>query len=225
METHDRKVLAAAGEALVSNKSCQAFLQPHRLLAHQAPLPVELSRQEYWSGLPLLLQWVFPTQGPNQRLLHLAGGFLTTELPGKQPGRAQAPNGKAFSCLNSQWGGRREGVGGRCMQIRGLQQGFLKASTTDGLGPDDFCCVVGCRPVPWRTATPPPRVTVKNACRHCQMSPGGWSAGLSQDCCWRPHTFPLLCSALSSAGVFMVLVGRWGRNCSRNRWEATGIQG
>ena len=27
-------------------------LQPHGLVAHQAPLPMEFSRQEYWSGLP-----------------------------------------------------------------------------------------------------------------------------------------------------------------------------
>ena len=27
-------------------------LQPHGLLTHQAPLPMEYSGQEYWSGLP-----------------------------------------------------------------------------------------------------------------------------------------------------------------------------
>ena len=35
-------------------------------VAHQAPLSMEFSRQEYWSGL--LLQEVFLTQGSNQHL-------------------------------------------------------------------------------------------------------------------------------------------------------------
>ena len=39
------------------------------------------SRQEYWSGLPCLLQGIFPSQGSNLFLLHLpvlAGRFFTT---------------------------------------------------------------------------------------------------------------------------------------------------
>ena len=52
----------------------------------QAPLSMEFSRQEYWSGLP------FPTAGelPNPEIELvvpespvLAGGFFTTESPGK----------------------------------------------------------------------------------------------------------------------------------------------
>ena len=39
-------------------------------VAHQAPLSMGFSRQEYWSGLPFLLQGIFPTQGSNQHLLH-----------------------------------------------------------------------------------------------------------------------------------------------------------
>ena len=31
--------------------------------ARQAPLPMEFSRQEYWSGLPCLLQGISPTLG------------------------------------------------------------------------------------------------------------------------------------------------------------------
>ena len=38
-------------------------------VAHQAPLPMEFSMQEYRSGLPFLLQGIFPTQGSN---LHLS---------------------------------------------------------------------------------------------------------------------------------------------------------
>ena len=37
--------------------------------AHQAPLSMGFSRQAYWSGLPSLLQGIFPTQGSNPHLL------------------------------------------------------------------------------------------------------------------------------------------------------------
>ena len=55
-------------------------------MAHQVPLSMEFSRQEYWSGLP------FPTPGdpPNPGIEPaspvspaLAGGFFTTVPPGK----------------------------------------------------------------------------------------------------------------------------------------------
>ena len=55
-------------------------------IAHQAPLSMEFCRQEYWSGLS------FPPPGdlPNPRIKPtspaspaLAGGFFTTEPPGK----------------------------------------------------------------------------------------------------------------------------------------------
>ena len=39
-------------------------------VAHQAPLSMEFSRQEYWSGLHLLLQEIFLTQGSNLHLPH-----------------------------------------------------------------------------------------------------------------------------------------------------------
>ena len=40
-------------------------------VAHQAPLSMGFSRQEYWSGLPFLPTGIFPTQGLNLHLLHL----------------------------------------------------------------------------------------------------------------------------------------------------------
>ena len=55
-------------------------------VAHQAPLSMEFSRQEYWNGLP------FPTPGdlpdPGIKLVSvespsLAGRFFTTVPPGK----------------------------------------------------------------------------------------------------------------------------------------------
>ena len=38
-------------------------------VACQAPLSMGFSRQEYWSGLPFLLQETFLTQGPNPHIL------------------------------------------------------------------------------------------------------------------------------------------------------------
>ena len=40
-------------------------------IAHQAPLTMELSRPEYWRGLPFPSPGIFLTQGLNPRLLHL----------------------------------------------------------------------------------------------------------------------------------------------------------
>ena len=56
------------------------------MVAHQDPMSVEFSRQEYWNGL------LFPPPGdlPNSGIEHaspvvptLAGGFFTTEPPGR----------------------------------------------------------------------------------------------------------------------------------------------
>ena len=52
-----------------------SFACPRRVhtlcLARQPPLPMEFSRQEYWAGLPFLLQGIFGTQGSNHHPLHL----------------------------------------------------------------------------------------------------------------------------------------------------------
>ena len=39
-------------------------------VAHQPPLSMAFSRQEYWSALPFPLQGIFPTQESNSGLLH-----------------------------------------------------------------------------------------------------------------------------------------------------------
>ena len=39
-------------------------------VARQAPLSMGFSRQEHWSGLPFLLQGIFPNHGLNLHLLH-----------------------------------------------------------------------------------------------------------------------------------------------------------
>ena len=46
-------------------------------------LPYEFSRQEYWSGLPFHAPGDLPDPGIKPRFPALAGGFFTTEPPGK----------------------------------------------------------------------------------------------------------------------------------------------
>ena len=52
-------------------------------VACQAPLFMEFSRQEYWSGLPFPSSWVFPDPGIKPTSSALQGRFLTTEPLGK----------------------------------------------------------------------------------------------------------------------------------------------
>ena len=49
----------------------------------QAPVSMEFSRQEYWSGLPFPTLWDFPDPGIEHVSLALAGVFFTTVSPGK----------------------------------------------------------------------------------------------------------------------------------------------
>ena len=54
--------------------------------AHQVPLSMGFSRQEYWSGLPSPSAGDLPHPGINPKSLvspALAGGFLTTDLSGR----------------------------------------------------------------------------------------------------------------------------------------------
>ena len=52
-------------------------------VAHQAPLSMEFSRQEYWSRLPLPSPGDLPNQGVEPISPTLADRFFTTEPPGK----------------------------------------------------------------------------------------------------------------------------------------------
>ena len=66
--------LRLSGFSVPSSLCCAKSLQSRLTLgnptdlAHQTPLSVGFSRQEYWSGLPSL-QGIFPTQGSNTHLL------------------------------------------------------------------------------------------------------------------------------------------------------------
>ena len=48
-------------------------------VAHQAPLSMEFSRQEYWLGLPFPSPGDIPDPGIELTSPTLAGGFFTTE--------------------------------------------------------------------------------------------------------------------------------------------------
>ena len=76
-----------AYEWVPSSFSCVQLFATLQTLAHQGPLSVEFSRQEYWSRLPLL-QGIFPTQRVNLhlvQLLHFAGGFFTINIDWERP--------------------------------------------------------------------------------------------------------------------------------------------
>ena len=46
------------------------------IIACQAPVSMEFSKPEYWSGMPFLLQGIFPTQGSNLNLLYWQSSSL-----------------------------------------------------------------------------------------------------------------------------------------------------
>ena len=52
-------------------------------VAHQAPLFMEFSREEYWSGLPFSPPGDFTDPGIEPTSPSLAGEFFTTAPPGK----------------------------------------------------------------------------------------------------------------------------------------------
>ena len=60
----------------------QFFATPWTV-AHQAPLSMGFSRQEYWSGLPWPPPGDLPDPGIELTSPALAGGFFITEPPGK----------------------------------------------------------------------------------------------------------------------------------------------
>ena len=70
----------------VKSLSCVWLFATPWTVAYQAPLSMGFSRQEYWRGLPfpspgdLLKPGIEPTSPVSPAL---AGGFFTTELPGK----------------------------------------------------------------------------------------------------------------------------------------------
>ena len=78
-------------------------------VALQAPLPMEFSRQEYWSGLPFPPPGHLPDSGieaVSLASLALAGGFFTTEPPGKPLGNVQISKENVIKVIDGYlWGG------------------------------------------------------------------------------------------------------------------------
>ena len=69
----------------VQSLSCvQLFVTP-RTVAHQAPLSMGFSGQEYWGGLLFPSRGDLPDSGIKSLSSALAGGFFKTEPPGKPP--------------------------------------------------------------------------------------------------------------------------------------------
>ena len=64
-------------------QSCPTLCNPVDCIAHQAPLSMEFSRQEYWSGSPFPSPEDIPNAGIKPTSPVLAGRFLTTEPPGE----------------------------------------------------------------------------------------------------------------------------------------------
>ena len=73
------------------------FLQPHRTIAHQAPLSMGFSRQEYWSKLPCPPPGDLPNTGIKPRSPTLQVDSLPSEPPGRP--RIITPNRWKISSL------------------------------------------------------------------------------------------------------------------------------
>ena len=78
LETRARITLYVLRRSVVSD----SFVKPWTV-AHQAHLSMGFSRQEYWSGLPFPPPGDLPNPGMELVSPALAGGFFTTEPPGK----------------------------------------------------------------------------------------------------------------------------------------------
>ena len=63
--------------------SCVRLFGTPRTIANQAPLSMEFSKQDYWGGFPFPSPEDLPNPGIEPGSPALAGGFFTTEPPGK----------------------------------------------------------------------------------------------------------------------------------------------
>ena len=68
---------------LLNHFSCVRLSATPLAIACQAPLFMQFSRQEYWSGLPGPSPWDLPNSGTEPVSPVLQGDSLPTELPGK----------------------------------------------------------------------------------------------------------------------------------------------
>ena len=79
-------------------QSCPTLCAPWTV-AHQAPLSMRFSRQEYWSGLPCPPPGDLPAQGSNPCLLHLLHWQMSS-LPLAPPGKPQDSREVPYNTLH-----------------------------------------------------------------------------------------------------------------------------
>ena len=79
MDISEKKVELSSVKSL---SRVRLFATPWTV-AHEAALPMRFPRQEYWSGLPFPSSRVLLDSGTEPMSHELAGGFFTTEPPGK----------------------------------------------------------------------------------------------------------------------------------------------
>ena len=87
---------------VLSLSHIQLFATPWTVTC-QAPLSMEFSRQESWSGLPFPSPGYLPDPGIKPASSALAGGFFTTEPPGKLTMNFKRLNMRNFIYLWSKW--------------------------------------------------------------------------------------------------------------------------
>ena len=73
------------------------------IVAHQAPLSMEFSRQEYWSGLPFPSPGDLPNPGIEPGSLTLQAVSLLSEPPGKPSHTLMCTQISQGSCYNTQF--------------------------------------------------------------------------------------------------------------------------
>ena len=101
---------------VLSLSHIQLFATPWTVMC-QAPLSMEFSRQECWSGLPFPSPGYLPDPGIKPASSALAGGFFTTEPPGKLTMNFKRLNMRNFIYLWSKWQIFREKIIDICQAL------------------------------------------------------------------------------------------------------------
>ena len=83
METEKDKLASACVTLCNYSLTCVQLFETSQTVAHQAPLSLEFSRQEYWSGLPLAPPGDLPNPGIEPQSPALRANALPTKLLGK----------------------------------------------------------------------------------------------------------------------------------------------
>ena len=71
------------GACWLVTRLCPTLWQPYRTASHQAPLSTGFSKEEHWNASPFPSPGHLPDPEVEPWSSALAGGFFTTEPPGK----------------------------------------------------------------------------------------------------------------------------------------------